>query len=84
MTQPTPTKPTKQTKVRLVLEFDKETGKFTMNGPVQNQVLCYGMLGMAAETVAKANAGAPEMTQQPVPEQPAPAILRKNGDIEKH
>ena len=75
MTQTTPTKPTKPTKVKLVLEFDQLTGKFQMSGPVHNQVLCYGMLGMASETVAKANAGVPEMTQQPVPAQPAPAIL---------
>ncbi len=80
----TPTKPTKPTKVRLVLEFDQATGKFQMNGPVHNQVLCYGMLGLASETVAKANAGVPaEMTQQPVPAQPAPANLMKNGS-DKH
>lgn len=73
----------KQTKVRLVLEFDQATGKFQMNGPVHNQVLCYGMLGLASETVAKANAAAPEMTKQPVPEQPAPSNLMKNGS-DKH
>ena len=63
-------------KVKLILEFDYETGKFTMNGPVNNQFACYGLLGMAHESISKANSGAPQIST-PVPGQPAPSNLLK-------
>jgi len=37
--------------VRIEILFDQETGGITLNGPLDNKVLCYGLLEAAKEVV---------------------------------
>ena len=40
-------------KIQLVIEFDDATGAISMQGPLQQRMLCYGMLEMARTIVDK-------------------------------
>ena len=46
-------------KIQLIIEFDPETGNVQTNGPLDNRMLCYGMLEMAREILVK-RAGDPK------------------------
>jgi len=37
--------------VQLVITFDQITGRVEVNGPVQNLILCYGMLEAAKDSI---------------------------------
>lgn len=38
--------------VEMRIEYDEQTGAVTLNGPLDNRLLCYGLLEMAKEIVA--------------------------------
>jgi hypothetical protein len=39
------------TVVQLVITFDQMTGALNVNGPIQNALLCYGMLETAKDVI---------------------------------
>jgi hypothetical protein len=43
--------PQPSTAVQLVITFDQMTGAINVNGPIQNLVLCYGMLESAKDVI---------------------------------
>jgi hypothetical protein len=53
--------------IRLVIEMDPQTGGLHVHGPIDNRVLCYGML--EAAKLALANPQQPRVVQAagPVP-----------------
>jgi hypothetical protein len=41
-------------KIELVISFDQTTGQVGVSGPINDRILCYGLLEMAREAIAKA------------------------------
>ena len=41
-------------KIQMLIEYEPESAGVTLKGPLQNRILCYGMLEMAREMVAAA------------------------------
>jgi len=38
-------------KIRLVIDFDPQTGAVNLSGPIENKLLCYGLLELAKECI---------------------------------
>ena len=60
--------------VRLVIEFDPRTGDVKVHGPLQNRMLCYGMLEFAREMLGRQG-------QQPQPGKIVVPTLIPPGDL---
>lgn len=57
-----------QEKVQITVDFDPATGAVRLNAPLQNRVLCYGLLQMAMEIIAKQDNKAPKPSSIVVPQ----------------
>lgn len=62
-------------KVEIQIVFDTETGNVSVNGPVHNKVLCYGILKSAEVAIAQFNP-----TEQPAIIHPRFQIPPSNGN----
>ena len=64
---PTVKGPVPTTTLTLVITFDQITGQVGVNGPIQNALLCYGILESAKDAIRKfAQDQAQEKRIQPV------------------
>ena len=50
----------------ITIEMDPKTGKVSMSAPLDNKVLCYGMLAVASEIVASSGS-APKLREKSTP-----------------
>lgn len=61
--------------IQLSIQYDEKTGRIDLTGPIKNKILCYGLLGLAHDTLASftpekeklikiANAGIAEAIKQ--------------------
>ena len=41
------------TQVKLEITFEVESGRVNVDGPLENRLVCYGMLEMAREIIAR-------------------------------
>lgn len=37
--------------IQLVITLDETTGAFNVGGPIDNKLICYGLLGMARDAI---------------------------------
>jgi hypothetical protein len=65
-------------KIQLVLTFDPATGSVEASGPVNNKLLCYGILEMARDAIQRFNAKDEETRQGEVK---GPRILLPRGPL---
>lgn len=52
-------------KVRLSIQLDTSTGQVSLKGPLENRLLCFGLLGMAHSSLTRATIQDQQEAQPP-------------------
>lgn len=60
--------------IEMRIEYDEQTGAVTLNGPLDNRLLCYGLLEMAKEIVSS---NKPKVQPRIVPGVALPPLRRQ-------
>lgn len=74
-----PEQPSPPDKIRMVLEFDIPTKSIQVNGPIHDQMLCYGLLKLAEKAIDNFVAESKKRGILPVTGNGLTDLLRRRG-----
>ena len=60
--------------IKLVITLDRQTGQVNVNGPINDRLLCFGLIELAKEAI---NANAIQQKNEIMVARPFPNLLRK-------
>jgi hypothetical protein len=66
-------------KVRLVIELEPKSGEIGLQGPLENRLLCVGMLELAKSMVLQQQPKAPEEKPRVLPVSVIPDLVKSRG-----